>query len=222
MKTPHPRSSRRSEALTRDGIIDAAIEMLDAEGEGALTFRALTARLSTGPGAIYHHVANKDELLGAAADGIISKVVSDVRADEGPQQAIRAIALGVFDAIDAHPWLGVQLPREPWQPAAIRIWKAIGAQLNGLGISGRAQSNAGSALLSYVLGSAAQYAAGARQTPLEADRTAYLERLAAQWLTDPDPLTQKMASELREHDDRAQFLAGVDIFLTGIVGTTPR
>ena len=27
--------------------------------------------------------------------------------------AIRALALGVFDAIDAHPWIGAQLAGDP-------------------------------------------------------------------------------------------------------------
>src|SRR5689334_13543583 len=65
MTTPAPRNTRRSDALSRDRIIAATIEVLDATGEAGLTVRALTAHLSTGRGAIYHHVANKEELLAA-------------------------------------------------------------------------------------------------------------------------------------------------------------
>ena len=215
--TQQPRTPRRTEALTLKRIIEAAVQVLDGEGESALTFRTLTTRLSTGAGAIYHHVANKNELLAAAADGIIGTALAENARTGEPQQAIRAIALGIFNAIDAHPWLGAQLPREPWQPAVLRIWTALGIQLDGLGISGQARSDAGAALLNYVLGSAAQYAAGARQTPNDADRAQYLEQLASRWKSaDSDPLTREMASLLRDHDDRAQFLAGVDIFLAGI------
>ena len=40
---------------------------------------------------------------------------------------------------------------------------------------------------------------------------------AAQWAQhDAHPLVQESASLLPEHDDRAQFLAGVDIFLAGV------
>ena len=56
---------RREHSLSRDRIVDVAIELLDAEGESGLTFRALAGRLATGPGAIYWHVANKGELLTA-------------------------------------------------------------------------------------------------------------------------------------------------------------
>src|SRR4051794_7434739 len=66
------RSQRRTEALSRERIVEVAVELLDATGEGGLTFRALTERLTTGPGAIYWHVANKDELLGAATEAVIA------------------------------------------------------------------------------------------------------------------------------------------------------
>ncbi len=48
---------RRTDALSKEKIVETAIEILDAEGEKALTFRALTTRLTTGADAIYWHVA---------------------------------------------------------------------------------------------------------------------------------------------------------------------
>jgi AcrR family transcriptional regulator len=217
MTLPTPRTTRRSDALSRDRIIEATIEVLDATGEAGLTVRALTAHLSTGRGAIYHHVANKEELLAAAADDIVGRVTAGAGDDRDPERAIRTLALGIFDAIDAHPWVGTQLAREPWQPAVLRIWKSVGSQLQRLGVPAPARADAGSALVNYVLGAAAQYATGARRVTSDADRTAYLQTLAAQWARDdPDPIVQDVASHLHDHDDRAQFLAGVDIFLTGI------
>src|SRR3984957_19530601 len=56
------RTERRTDALSKQRIVDAAIEILDADGESALTFRALAARLATGAGAIYWHVADKNDL----------------------------------------------------------------------------------------------------------------------------------------------------------------
>ncbi|MEV4351308.1 TetR/AcrR family transcriptional regulator [Actinoplanes sp. NPDC049596] len=223
MTLPTSRNTRRSDALSRERIVEAAVEMLDTTGEGGLTVRALTAHLSTGRGAIYHHVANKEELLAAATDDIVVRVTAGAGDDEDPVRAIRALALGIFDAIDAHPWVGTQLSREPQQPAVFRIWTGVGTQLQRLGVSGPALADAGSALISYVLGAAAQYAAGARRVTSDADRTAYLETLAAQWAQhDPDPIVREAASQLQDHDDREQFLAGVDIFLAGVSATKTR
>jgi AcrR family transcriptional regulator len=218
MATRTQRSPRRGDALSRERIVETAIDILDTAGESGLTVRMVTAHLSTGRGAIYHHVTNKDELLAAAADGIISQLMAGTVGDADPTRTIRLLALGIFDAIDKHPWVGKQLSREPFQPAVLRIWKSIGVQLQNLGVTGTARSDAGSALVNYVLGSAAQYAAGARRVPNDAARKDYLEALAAQWTRDDaDPLVRETASLIAEHDDREQFLAGVDIFLAGVL-----
>src|SRR4051794_7764135 len=71
MPTRTRRPERREEPLSRERVVEAAIELLDTAGEGGLTFRALAARLATGPGAIYWHVTGKDELLGAATDAVL-------------------------------------------------------------------------------------------------------------------------------------------------------
>ena len=81
----------------------AAIEILDAEGEDALTLRALTVRLATGYGAIYHHVADRNDLLAEATDHVIARVVTDLAVDAEPRQALRAVAVGLFDAIMPTP-----------------------------------------------------------------------------------------------------------------------
>jgi AcrR family transcriptional regulator len=213
------RTERRTDALSKERIVETAIEILDTGGESALTFRALTARLATGAGAIYWHVADKNELLAATTNDIIARVMTDVVNDAEPREAIRAIALGVFDAIDAHPWVGTQLSREPWQSAMLRIFESVGEQLQALGVPERAQFDCASALINYILGLAGQYAAGARLLAPDTDRSAFLASVAARWTRlDPAeyPFLRQVATQLREHDDREQFLAGIDLILVGI------
>jgi len=135
-----------------------------------------------------------------------------------PRAAIRAIALGVFDAIDAHPWVGAELSREPWQYAVLRILEGVGGQIQALGVPEGAQFNAASALMNYILGLAAQYAAAAR-LPRDTDRSAFLTTVAARWeQLDPvaHPFVRQVAAQLPEHDDREQFLAGIDLIMVGI------
>jgi AcrR family transcriptional regulator len=223
MATKAQRAERRTDALSKERIVEAAIGILDTDAESALTFRALTARLATGAGAIYWHVASKNELLAAATNDVIARAMTEVAGDAEPREAIRAIALGVFDAIDAHPWAGTQLSREPWQSAVLQIFEGIGEQLQALGVPGPAQFDCASAILNYILGLAGQYAAGARLIPRETDRSAFLAAVAARWVQrDPAeyPFVHQMAAQLAEHDDREQFLAGIDLILAGI--TTAR
>jgi AcrR family transcriptional regulator len=222
----HPRrTERRADALSKDRIVEAAIAILDADGEDALTFRALAAHLSTGSGAIYWHVANKGELLAAATSSVVAEAMGGVAEGAAPRDSIRATASAAFDAIDAHPWVGTQLAREPWQSAMMQIFEGIGGQLKALGVAREARFNAATALVGYILGLAAQYAAGARLLTRETDRSAFLTTIAAQWRRhDPAeyPFVHEIAAQLPDHDDREQFLAGVDVFLTGIEATGSR
>ncbi|MBU3062409.1 TetR/AcrR family transcriptional regulator C-terminal domain-containing protein [Nocardia sp. NEAU-G5] len=216
--TEKQRPERRPNSLSRARIVGIAIEILDTEGEKALTFRALAARLATGSGAIYWHVANKDELLAAAADDIIARVMTGVNPGGEPRESVRAVALGVFDAIDAHPWVGAQLSSAPWGCATMRIFEGVGGRLAALGVPERAQFDSASALVNYILGLAGQYAAGARLTR-ETDRAEFLAGVAARWAEhDPAryPFVHRVAAQLSAHDDREQFRAGIDLILAGI------
>jgi AcrR family transcriptional regulator len=219
MMTRIRRPERRTDALSKERIVEAAIAILDADGEAALTFRVLATRLATGSGALYWHVADKNDLLAAAANDVIGRVLSKVVGVAEPREAIRAIALGAFDAIDAHPWVGAQLLREPGQSAMLQIFEGIGARLQALGVPARAQFNSWSALVHYILGVAGQNAANARLFPGETDRAAFLATIARQWAQlDPAeyPFLRQVSAQLPGHDDREQFLAGIDLILAGI------
>ncbi|WP_432571133.1 TetR/AcrR family transcriptional regulator [Kineococcus sp. SYSU DK005] len=212
---------RRTDALSRQRIVEAALEILDAHGESALTFRALAAHLQTGPGAIYHYVSNKSELLQAATEGLIRHVLEQAgRPGASPREAVREVTLAVFDALSEHPWVGGQLANEPWQSALLQIFEAVGAQLPALGVPEPEQFDAASTIVNYVLGVAGQYAAAARLAPTVSDRSSFLVEVAERWTDQHDvsehPFIQRFAARLRDHDDREQFAAGIEILLRGL------
>ncbi|GAA2230875.1 TetR/AcrR family transcriptional regulator [Streptomyces nogalater] len=227
MASSKRRPERRQEPLSRERIVAAAVGLLDTVGESGLTFRALAERLATGPGAIYWHVTGKTELLVAAIDAVIAPALAGDDTGTTPREAIRALALGVFDAIDAHPWVGTtlaQLPRTGQSPM-LRVFERVGRQVRALHVPEAAQFTAASALLSYILGVAGQNAANTRAARPDTDRTEFLDAVASAWgELDPDeyPFTRDVAGQLREHDDRAEFLAGIDLILTGITAGRTR
>jgi len=57
----------------RADVVDRAIALLDEVGLEALSMRRLAAELGVQPSALYHHVAGKQELLGAVADEILAR-----------------------------------------------------------------------------------------------------------------------------------------------------
>ncbi|WP_441229993.1 TetR/AcrR family transcriptional regulator [Tardiphaga sp. 215_C5_N2_1] len=213
-------SPRREDSLTRDRIIEASIAILDGSGEDGLTFRALSERLATGPGAIYWHVPNKGELLTAACDAIIARAMNAPLVVATPQAIIRTLALGMFDAIDAHPWVGSALTRAPGQLPMVRILERIGRQVRALGVPDEEQWATVGALLNYILGVGAQNAANGQLGRTRGiDRSDFLDAVATTWSQlDPDAyaFTRSMAAHLRGHDDRRDFLAGIDLILSGI------
>ena len=155
----------------------------------------------------YNRVAG---LLAAATDDVIAGVVADLVTAAEPREALRAVALGLFDAIDAHPWVGAQLTREPWRPTLLDIYESISEQLQALNVPERALFDSAGVLVNYILGVAGQNAANARVlASSNIDRSTFLAGVAAQWAQlDParHPSVHRAATQLRDHDDRAQFL----------------
>lgn len=222
MATRARRAERREEPLSRERIVEAAIGILDTVGEAGLTFRVLAERLATGPGAIYWHVSGKDELLGAATEVVVAGTVLGGDAGASPQEATRALALRLFDAIDAHPWIGTQLARSPGQSPMLQVFEQLGRQVQALGVPRPARFTAASALLNYILGVGGQNAANAHGQESEKNRTEFLDTVAAAWASlDPEEyaFTRDVAEQLRDHDDRAEFLAGIDLILAGIAAS---
>jgi AcrR family transcriptional regulator len=222
------RPPRRTEALSRERIVATAVEVLDAAGEGGLTFRALTERLATGPGAIYWHVASKGELLGAATDAVVAAALAEEPGEEPgeetPQDRIRAVALGLFDAIDAHPWIAAQLADGSWQATTPRIFESIGRQVRSLGVPRREWFTVASVLVQYILGAAVQNAANAAVLGPDVEREEFLGAVSTAWEeldADDFSFTRTVADQMRSHDDREQFLDGIDLVLAGITAAHP-
>jgi AcrR family transcriptional regulator len=219
-------SQRREESLSRESIIEASIELLDGSGEGGLTFRALSERLATGPGAIYWHIANKSDLLTAACDAIVARTMEARVARATPKATIRAVALGMFDAIDAHPWVGSALIRAELQSPMVRVLECIGQQVRALGVPDKEEWATVSALLNYILGVGGQNAANGQLARTRGlDRSDFLKAVATVWSQlDPHdyPFARSLAGQLRAHDDRMDFLAGIDLILKGIESSRRR
>ena len=68
-------TARRRVALTREAIVEAAIRLCSPEGGGVLTFSRLGKELGADPTAVYRHFRDKDELILAMTDVMVSEAV---------------------------------------------------------------------------------------------------------------------------------------------------
>jgi AcrR family transcriptional regulator len=218
-KRANKRSHRREESLSRDRIIEESIDLLDNEGESGLTFRALAERLATGAGAIYWHIANKNDLLAAACDTVVARTMNETVVTT-PEATIRAVALGLFDVIDEHPWVGSALTSTPGLSPIVRILERIGQQIRALGVPDQQQWASAGALMAYILGVSRQNSANGQLARTRGlDRSEFLQAVSTAWSQlDPKeyPFTRTLARQIRDHDDRVDFLAGIDLILSGI------
>ena len=218
-------AKRRKESLSRERIVEASIELLDSSGEEGLTFRTLSDRLATGPGAIYWHVASKSDLLAGAGDAVVARAMEGTVVTT-PEATIRAVALCLFDVIDEHPWMGSVLTSASGLSPIVRILERVGQQVRALGVPDEQQWGAVGALMAYILGVSRQNAANGQLARTQGlDRSDFLEAVSTAWSQlDPKqyPFVRSVAGHIRGHDDRVDFLAGIDLILRGIDSTRHR
>ena len=82
-----------------DDVVTAAIDLLDVWGLEFFSMRRLAAELGVQPSALYHHVANKQELLGLMATRIVANVTIDADVVASCHR-LRAALLGVRDGAE--------------------------------------------------------------------------------------------------------------------------
>jgi AcrR family transcriptional regulator len=99
------RQRRRRSALSREAIVEAALEIADAEGIEAVSIRRVAAALSARTMSLYTYIDSKDDLLGLMADHVAGELLVKGRLPEDWREAITMIARRERDAGLRHPWL---------------------------------------------------------------------------------------------------------------------
>ncbi|MDH4160467.1 MAG: TetR/AcrR family transcriptional regulator [Actinomycetota bacterium] len=104
--------------LSRELILDAALRLVDADGEEGLTFRRLGAELGADPTAVYRYFRSKDDLLLAVADAIIGQTLATVPDHDGWRTTLRTLAEAIYQSALHHPRLAVLISSRTTQGQA--------------------------------------------------------------------------------------------------------
>ena len=180
-------------ALTRQKLVDTALEILRSYGLADLSMRRLARDLGVQPGALYWHVKNKQELLVVLAERILEPVkVGDAGGDRDgavrrSAQDLRAALLSVRDGADV-----VSLA-QALAPESLTPLHGMTALLAESGLSELHARWGAKSLTHYILGAVAE-----EQTRAELARSGLLEPC-------PDSDT-----------DAEAFLFGVNALLEGL------
>lgn len=180
-------SGKTRAALTREGVLEATIRMLDKQGEEKLTLRGLAAELGSGVASIYWYAENKDQLLDVATGEIISRAVADYRRGEAGADAdsestrggepafqpdpdtsaetadalneVRKLILSLYRQMEMHPWLPIRLMRsDPDVDGSLEFWEQLGRPLQRTTLSVKQQLTATMTLMNYASGTGAENA----------------------------------------------------------------
>lgn len=117
--------------LTTERIVEAAIELADADGLEAVSMGKLAASLGVAPMSLYRYVTGKDDLLLLMFDSASEVTVPG--AGSTWRERLREWALFVRTTYDAHPWLADLPPSStPTTPNRLAIIESGLAALEGV------------------------------------------------------------------------------------------
>jgi AcrR family transcriptional regulator len=153
----------KQQRLSRERILDVALETVEDEGLDALSMRRLAQRLDVWPMSIYRYFRDKDELLDALAESAaVSLAVPSGRASWRNQ--MRALLHDARRVLGAD--LASRLPRAMLTPGLLKLSETGMAILLKAGFPPREAASAWRALLSYTFGFAVTSVGGdaARRT----------------------------------------------------------
>jgi AcrR family transcriptional regulator len=203
--------------LSRERLLRGAIAVADAGGIAALTMRSLAQELSVKPMSLYHHVANKEEII----DGIIEVVFTEIElpATDGDwRTAMRRRANSARAVLRRHSWATPLMESRPTPgPANLQHHDAVIGALRSGDLSVAESAHAYSVLDSYIYGFALTEAGLPFEGPDDVADMA--QEMLAQFPVDTYP---HLAELMREHimkpgyDYGNEFEVGLDLILDGI------
>lgn len=148
--TPGPR-------LSRELILDRAIDLIDRHGVTALTMRRLGAELGVEAMSLYRYVNGREDLL----EGVVDRLVSSIDLEPGGRMApadgwqaflqwlahdVRRLAL---DHPAAFPLVATRHPAAPWLRPPLRSLRVVEQFLDGLRTRGFNDTQAVAAYRSF-------------------------------------------------------------------------
>jgi len=138
------RPRRTGRGLSLDRIVTATLELVDEQGIGAATMRAVSSRLGVRSMSLYRYVQDRDELFDAVVDRIVNELADDpdvqLRPVEGWRPYLTGMAHGVRRYARGHPHafplVATRPPTAPWVNPPLRSLRWVEAMLTGLAAEG--------------------------------------------------------------------------------------
>jgi AcrR family transcriptional regulator len=231
MSIPQPpwqRSRPQREArtpLTRDRIVDAALDLLVKDGYEAVSMRKVAQALGTGPASLYAHVANKKELDQLLVDRAAREMkvpdADPVRWQEQLKEAMRSM----LAVMRAYPGVArAAMGQVPSGESAMLGAEKMMAILKAGRVPDQATAWALDLISLYVVAIAFEETVQGASEWTAKDIDEFLTRLRGYFASLPAdrfPLTVALATALTQgaRDDRFEF--GLQVIVAGLASFVP-
>ena len=205
--------------LSHERVLQTAIALADEQGLEALSMRKLADELRVAAMSLYHHVANKDQLLDAMIDVVFSEIALP-STDDDWQTAMRKRAVSTREALNRHRWaVGLMEGRSSHGPSNLRLHNAVLGCLRGAGFSLEMTVHAYSVQDAYIYGFALQQADMTPETSEDFAATAEQQmETYKDVLADYPHLVEVVGGHVARagYDYETEFLFGLDLILAGL------
>jgi AcrR family transcriptional regulator len=211
-----PKDNRgRRAGLTRERILDAAVELIDRDGVEGFSVRRLAGGLGVDPMSLYNHVANKDDIL----DGVVESVMSELSLAHDPadtwQQQVRTSAGAFRQVALAHPNVAiVMLTRRVLTEEPLRLLREAVSPALALGLPIDEAIDVVRTFTAFLTGSILREL-GSGMTLAVADPELVRQRVEDVERSSDDVLAGA-AHSIAEIDHEALFDYGVELFIAGL------
>jgi AcrR family transcriptional regulator len=201
--------------LSKERVLQAAVELADRGGSEAVSMRKLGQSLGVDAMSLYHHVQNKGDIL----DGIVDAVVGEIDAsptDADWRTAMRQLVMAAREVMLRHPWAPRVIELRPTPgPATLRNMEKALAILRDGGFSMDLTHHAIHVLGSRILGFNQDLYDDSDVGDPE------VAALAARQMADQYPRVSELALAATHEgglggcDDDVEFAFGLDLILDG-------
>jgi AcrR family transcriptional regulator len=209
----------RRPRLTRERVVTEALAVIAEDGVPALTMRSLAARLGVVPGAVYHHVRNKEQLQDLLLDGVLAEVEFDLDSSLHWTEQLKVLAHRLRRVLEAHPGVaGILKTRDPLGPHSLALAEAFLSPLLATGFADREAGLAFFLLVDYTIG----FAVSGTPTSVNEQRVrdpavrTQLHQFFRSLPPDRFPALVAVGEHVWIDNRDERFTAGLDVLMAGL------
>ena len=203
--------------LTRERVVTAALRIVDEDGLDAVSMRRVGRELGVEAMSLYHHVHDKEDLLMAIRERVLSEFV-DPGTDGDWEMRVRRGARSWREVLRAHP-NAIGLISAPKQfaitPTALRPTETALRLLREVGLSEEDAVKAFCALGGFIVGFV-MFEIGVTRAPSFGDQPPTAQALMATFPTEDFPCFMTSLPYLMSGDIDKRFEYGLDLLIAGI------